>query len=190
MHLIEPHYRWLDIYNSENDERSPFYGIEHSEFQFNNAVYNHYIHPQWDDMGSSTLFIRIIFCDYEKNYALIELIGEWNDLLHNDIMIFKRDVIDLLIGEGISKFIILGEHVMNFHASDDCYYEEWFDDVNENDGWIAFLDFRDHVLREMNHQNIDHYVLTGGELDELNWRKMLPEQVFSTIENVFQKRIN
>ena len=56
------------------------------------------------------------------------MFGEWNDTLHNDIMFFKRNVIDHLIGQGIRKFILLGENLLNFHGSrDDEYYEEWFE---------------------------------------------------------------
>ena len=57
----------------------------------------------------------------------MEFIGEWNDYLFNDIMLLK--VIDPLRDGGVSKFVLIGENVPNFHYSDDAYYEEWFDDV-------------------------------------------------------------
>ena len=41
-------------------------------------------------------------------------------------MFLKRNIIDELVGEGIDKFIMIGENVLNYHASDDSYYEEWF----------------------------------------------------------------
>lgn len=56
MHTIEPFYRWIEDYNAADDERSPFYGREYSEFTYSQAIYDHYIHPQWDDFGSETLF--------------------------------------------------------------------------------------------------------------------------------------
>jgi len=34
MHDIEPYYNWRHIYISEEDERSPFYKREYSEFEF------------------------------------------------------------------------------------------------------------------------------------------------------------
>ena len=40
----------------------------------------------------------------------------------------------------------IGENVLNFHHSDDAYYEEWFDEVMEDDGWIALLNFRSTCL--------------------------------------------
>jgi len=35
---------------------------------------------------------------------------------------------------GDIQFILIGENVLNFHSSDDCYYEEWFQDVEWLDG--------------------------------------------------------
>ncbi len=60
---------------------------------------------------------------------MLEFIGEWNDCLFNDIMLLKREVIDPLTAAGVSKFVLIGENVLNFHHSDDAYYEEWFDEV-------------------------------------------------------------
>lgn len=190
MHLIEPYFRWLDLYNSEEDRRSPFYGREHSEFEFTHQIYNYLIHPQWDDIGSPTLFIRIIYCDYKSNYAIVEMIGEWNDAINNDIMLLKRDVMDSLLLEGIKHFILIGENVLNFHYSDDSYYEEWFEDVNETDGWITLLNFRPHILDEMKKCNIDQYIGTGGEFDELEWRTFSPAQLFKKIDTVIKKRLS
>ena len=36
------------------------------------------------------------------------MMGEWNDAIENDIMLLKRDFIDLMIEEGITKFILIG----------------------------------------------------------------------------------
>ena len=47
---------------------------------------------------------------------------------------------------GINKYILIGENILNFHYSDDSYYEEWFDDNGDN-GWIVLLNFREHVLK-------------------------------------------
>ncbi|MEZ4738641.1 MAG: hypothetical protein R2818_04620 [Flavobacteriales bacterium] len=135
MHDIEPFYNWRDRYTAEEDERSPFFGHEHSEFEFAHAVYDHVLHPQWDSIGSETLYIKIIYADYDEGYAIIEMIGEWNDLLGNDIMYLKRDHLEAMMDQGISKFILIGENVLNFHTSDDEYYSEWFEELNEQDGW-------------------------------------------------------
>jgi hypothetical protein len=189
MHDLEPYYNWRGIYISSEDPRSPFFEQEYSEFEYSNKIYDHYIHPQWDSMGSQTLFIKIIYADYASGYAVIEMIGEWNDLLYNDIMYLKRDIAEMLIFEGITKFILIGENVLNFHSSDDSYYEEWFDEVSSEDGWIALLNFRDHVLEDMERANLDSYFVMGGKLNELRWRAMHPDQLMEQVESFVQRRI-
>ena len=187
MHYVEPYYNWRGYYIASEDPSSPFYGREYSEFEFNNAVYNFYIHPQWDSIGSPTLFIKILFTDYDSGFVIIELLGEWNDAIENDIMILKRDIIEPIMEQGITKFILIGENVLNFHYSDDCYYEEWFDEVE--DGWIAMVNFHEHVISEFERANIDHYFLMGGELEEIEWRTYLPQQFFDKVSSLVNNRI-
>ncbi|HEX5001497.1 MAG TPA: hypothetical protein VFW78_03300 [Bacteroidia bacterium] len=187
MQDIEPFYGWRDLYVASEDELSPFYGREYSEFEYSNTIYNFYIHPQWDDIGSPTLYLKVLFTDYERGFAIIEFIGEWNDCIHNDIMILKRDIIDTLIGNGISKFILIGENVLNFHASDDCYYQEWFEDIDE--GWVVALNFREHVLTEFSKTNLDYYFVYGGELNNMHWRVFNPAQLISRVEAVISRRL-
>jgi len=189
VHTIEPYYNWRGLYIASEDPQSPFYGREYSEFEFSDAIYNYVIHPQWDNINSPTLFIKILYADYNEGFCIIELMGEWNDAIQNDIMTLKRDVIELLMLEGISKFILIGENILNFHASDDCYYEEWFDEVEDVDGWISFVNFREHVLEEFKLENIDYYFVAGGELEDVNWRTYTPEQFYIRISNYVQKRL-
>jgi len=189
VHALEPYYNWRQYYTAEEDPRSPFYGREYSEFEFTLKLYDHCIHPQWDDFGSSTLFIKIIYADYLSGYAVIELIGEWNDCLHNDIMFLKRDIAEHLMEEGINKFILIGENVLNFHYSDDSYYEEWFEEVNEQDGWIAAVNFQPHVSREFSVIDVDSYFVTGGFLDEVDWRTLKPEVFCRRIEHYVARRL-
>jgi len=188
MHDIEPFYKWRDDYISSEDERSPYYGKEYSEFEFSETIYNFYIHPQWDFFGSPTLYLKIIFADYDRQYAIIEFIGEWNDCITNDIMFLKREVIELLVGEGINKFILIGENILNFHSSDDCYYEEWFQDIE--DGWIVGVNFRQHVIDEFKRNGIDYYISFGGQLDDMIWRNLKPLQFYKRIEELMLKRLN
>jgi hypothetical protein len=187
MHAIEPYYNWKHFYSADEDELSPFYKREYSEFYFTNTVYDYYIHPQWDDMGSSTLYLKVLFVDYDQGYAIIEFIGEWNDCISNDIMYLKRDVIDPMLEYDINKFILIGENVLNFHFDGDDYYDEWFQDVE--DGWIAAINFQEHVLREFREHNIDYYLNFGGELDVLSWRTQEPSDFFNKIETVMNRRL-
>jgi len=187
MHTLEPYFNWRHLYIASEDERSPFYGYQNSEVFFTHAIYDHVIHPQWDDMGSPTLFLKILFCDYDEGYVIIELMGEWNDAIHNDIMTLKRDIVESLQLEGVDQYILIGENVLNFHASDDCYYEEWFDELE--DGWIAAVNFREHVLREMQAAGIDTYWVMQGDINEMDWRTKSPAQLYQKVLNLVQRRI-
>ncbi len=187
MQDLEPYFNWRHLYIASEDELSPFYEREYSEFEYTNHIYDYAIHPQWDDIGSETLFLKILIADYDEGYAIIEMIGEWNDCINNDIMFLKRDIIDILLQEGINKFILIGENVLNFHASDDSYYEEWYDDLG--DGWIAFLNFREHVLNEFAANNLDFYILLGGKLNNVGWRTYNPTQLFNIVDAMVIKRI-
>ena len=60
-------------------------------------IYNFLLHPQWDEFGSLTLYLKVLYADYDKGFCIIELIGEWNDAIYNDIMILKREIIDLML---------------------------------------------------------------------------------------------
>jgi hypothetical protein len=97
MHEIEPYYKWRDDYIAAEDDKSPFYETQYNEFSFDKKIYNFLIHPQWDYFGSDTLYIKVIFVDYDLNYAIIELIGEWNDAIDNDIMLLKREIIESIV---------------------------------------------------------------------------------------------
>lgn len=187
MQDIEPFYSWRHLYSADEDELSPFYGRVYSEFEYSNTVYNYYIHPQWDEFGSATLYLKILFADYEAGLSVIELIGEWNDAINNDIMTLKRDVLEDLMLKGIRKFILIGENVLNFHGSDDSYYQEWFEEAEE--GWIVALNFREHVLQEFGRNNLDYYLVYGGELNDLRWRSYQPLHLMQKIEDIIQHRL-
>lgn len=187
MHDIEPHFGWREHYESSDDELSPFNGQEYDQFSYSNKVYNYFVHPQWDDIGSETLYAKIIYADYDESFAIIELIGEWNDCLHNDIMSLKRNVIDVLSKNYINKYIIMCDNVMNYHASDDAYYEEWYEDAIEDGGWICFVNLRDHILDEMNQAQVHFYVNLGESYNEMFWQKKKPKNIVIELEAIMSK---
>jgi len=189
VHDIEPYYNWRGYYVASEDPYSPFFEREYSEFEFSSKIYNYYIHPQWDSFGSQTLFMKVLYCHYDHGFAVIEFIGEWNDLLYNDIMFLKREVIEPMMDQGVSKFILIGENVLNFHFSDDSYYEEWFEDVNDREGWIALMNIREHVQEDISSANIDSYFVLGGKLNEVKWRTMNPDQLFESVERHVMRRL-
>ena len=172
MHQIEPFYGWLKHYNVAEDPNSPYEGKQYNFDLYSETIYGYYIDPHWDSMGSETLYIKILFTDYERGFIIIEFIGEWNDALNNDIMHLKRNIVDFFNG----------------HDSDDSYYEEWFEDMEE--GWITGLNFRDFVQEEMKNYNIDSYINFGGELDVVNWRTLKPQQLFLRIDDIISRRID
>lgn len=187
MHTIEPHFLWRSLYTAQQDPHSPFYGYENSEVFFTDKIYNHVIHPQWDNIGCETLFIKQLYTDYTLGFTVLEFMGEWNDVLHNDIMTVKRDVIEPILYAGINKFILLGDGILNFHANETDYYEEWLDEVE--DGWIACVDFREHVLQQLRQYHLDYYLNIGGALNELEWRKLSPSKLFTCVEKLMLKRV-
>ena len=187
MHEIEPYYNWSHLYSAEEDEFSPFYGIEHSEFEFSQTIYNYYIHPQWDSFGSKTLYLKVIFVDYDLNFAIIEMIGEWNDAVENDIMQLKRSVIDEMVAQKIYKFILIAENVLNFHSSDREYYEEWRDDIKDDGGWVAVINMPEHSKHDFIRTHIDWYL----QLMEIpNWRVFQPNDFFQLVDNMMIKLLD
>jgi len=70
---------------------------------------------------------------------------------------------------------------VNFHSDDDCYYEEWYDDVKEDDGWICLVNLRDHIFLEMDKMRLDQYVHMEDEFADLEWRRHLPDALFKLV---------
>lgn len=194
MHEIEPFSNWLKYYNSSEDSRSPFFEKTYNFDQYSDTIYGYYIDPAWDFMGSETLYIKILYTDYARGATIIEFLGEWNDTINNDIMHLKRNIIDELLAAGISKFILIGENIMNFHGSDDSYYEEWFDEVEDVEkkdvpGWIAAVSFPDFIQEEFRKYHIDQYINMGGTLQISNWRTMHPRTFIDVVENLISRRL-
>ncbi len=186
MQDIEPFYNWRHWYTAEDDVKSPFFGRTYSEFEYSQTLYNYYIHPQWDDFGSRTLYMKILFVDYDLHYAIIELMGEWNDAIENDIMTLRRNITDHLYKKGIYKFIILAENVLNFHSSDDSYYEEWREQLEDDNGWVTLLNMPDQSTYDFKRARLTRYI----ELMELpQWRTLKPEFIYQAIDNDLLKRL-
>jgi len=186
MQDIEPFYNWRHLYTAEDDSRSPFYGRSYSEFEYSQTLYNYYIHPQWDEFGSRTLYMKILFVDYDLNYAIIELLGEWNDAIENDIMTLRREITDQLFAGGITKYILVAENVLNFHSSDDSYYEEWHEQLEDDRGWVVLIDLPEQSKYDFKKARLTNYV----ELLELpQWRTLKPEVIFQLIDQEMMKTL-
>jgi hypothetical protein len=177
---IEPYYNWRHLYAAEEDDQSPFYERTYSEFEFSQTVYNYYIHPQWDEFGSKTLYLKLLFTDYEMGYTIIELLGEWNDAIENDIMTLRRDITDTLYKKGITKFILIAENVLNFHSDGDDYYEEWREQVQDDGGWVVILNMPSQSQYDFKKARLTNYVTL---LDFPQWRTLRPDVVFNQVDN-------
>jgi len=194
MHDIEPYYGWQKFYDTSMDELSPYFGKIYNYDLYRETIYDYYIDPGWDTIGSETLYIKILFVEYNRGFAILEFIGEWNDAINNDIMNLKRNIIEILQNNGINKFILIGENVMNYHGSDDCYYEEWFDEVSDIDhyektGWIAAINFRGHIIDEWENFSLNQYIYCDVNFRIFDWRTMLPFSFFKKVEKLIEYRI-
>mgnify|MGYP000910442914 FL=1 len=189
MHTLEPVWKWRDYYTAEEDELSPFYGREYSEFEFSDRIYNYYIHPQWDYFGSDTLYLKLLYVDYKQGSAIIEFIGEWNDCIQNDIMFLKRDFIDVLTQNGINKFVLIGENILQYFGDTNDYYEEWHEDIGE-EGWIIAVNFREHIIEEMLQSNIHYFININERYANIDWRKYKPFHLISYIDDLLIKVIS
>ena len=186
MHDVEPYFQWRHLYIADEDPKSIFFGQTYSEFEFSQTVYNYYIHPQWDVIGSKTLYLKILFVDYETKFAIIELMGEWNDAIENDIMQLKRELLDSMMEEGIIKFILIGEHVYNFHNGDRDYYEEWYEELSEEEGWAVLVNLHPAAQYDFLQKKLNRYI----ELMEITaWRTYKPEDFFKLIDDKLSQRL-
>jgi len=160
MHDIEPYYHWRHLYTAEADPRSIFFGRTYSEFEFSQTVYNYYI---------------------------IELIGEWNDTIENDIMELKREVFDKLMAEDIIKFILIAENVFNFHSGDKDYYEEFYEELSDEDGWAVLVNFHPAAQHDFLLRKLNRYI----ELMEISaWRTYKPDHFFQFIDQKLSQRLS
>jgi len=183
---IEPYYNWRHLYSAEEDIRSPFYGRIYSEFEYSQTLYNYYIHPQWDEFGSRTLYMKLLYVDYDLGFCIIELLGEWNDAIENDIMTLRREVTDELYRQGITKFILIAENVLNFHSSDQDYYEEWQEQLEEDKGWVVILNLPEQSKHDFVKARLTNYI----ELLEMEqWRTLKPEIIFQAIDTEMSRRL-
>ncbi len=189
MHTIEPFYNWRDFYIASDDDQSPFYGRLYNEFGFDHQIYNYLIHPQWDTIESSTLYLKILFVDYLEGTAIIELIGEWNDVIDNDIMLLKRQVIDKMLAHSINRFVLIGENILNFHGDIDDHYQEWYEAVADDAGWICALHFRPHVMEEMLKNNVGYYFQFNEVFNIVEWRTMRPHHLIRKIDQLVTRQI-
>ena len=88
--------------------------------------------------------------------------------------------------EGIYKFILVAENVLNFHSSDNEYYKEWYEEVTDENGWVVIINMPEATQHDFKKARLNRYV----ELYELeNWRTYKPFHLFKKIDNELQARL-
>lgn len=185
---IEPFYGWLHLYSHESDTRSPFHHIEHNLFEYDRHIYTFNAHPLWDTIDSESILLKILYADYQVGYAIIELLGEWNDLFENDFKLMCENCLTYLLDEGINKFIFICENVFNVFLERDDYYEAFSEELSD-EGWMCLLKARPNVLADFNDYNIGRYFYWNSQFDTLQWRKLQPWQLFDLIENSMRRML-
>jgi hypothetical protein len=130
--------------------------------------------------------MKVLLADYEEKYVIIELIGEWNDAIENDIMSLKREVADKFMLEGIFKFILIAENVLNFHSGDKDYYEEWYEEAEEHNGWVVCLNMPEQTQYDFRRAKLNRYI---GLIEQPDWRIYKPFHLFKFVSGLQEKRL-
>ncbi|MDA8787524.1 hypothetical protein N9N00_01500 [Schleiferiaceae bacterium] len=188
MHELIPHSGWKARYQASLDPKCPLYldrgAPENGAYH---RMYDFVIHPEWDAIGCETLYIKLLFVDYDQGYAVIELLGEWNDAVHNDVMEVKRRLADPLNLQGIDKFLLMADNLLNFHGGEEDYYSEWAEDCEA--GWIVMLNARDHVIQDLRAARLSSYLWAGERYRFAAWRAQDPLALCQAVDLLIQKQL-
>jgi MFS superfamily sulfate permease-like transporter len=102
-------------------------------------------------------------------------------------MILRREVTDKLFARGITKFILIAENVLNFHSSDDSYYENWREEVADEGGWVVILNMPQQSQYDFKRARLTNYVQL---MDFEQWRTLKPELVFQQVDNTVMRLLD
>ena len=179
-HETEPFSGWLAYYDSTDDEYGPFFGVEANHADYERFIYTFPAHPNWDDIGSESLLVKVLYADYEEGYAIIELFGEWNDIHLNDFKLLAENVFTYLLDYYVNKIILICENVFHIYLDTDDYYQELQEELEE--GWVCVIRTREEVQQEMERYGIDRFLYRNAQLDQLKWRKLNPWELFQVVD--------
>ena len=85
--------------------------------------------------------------------------------------------------EFVWKMILMGNSPYKPGDNHPPSIEEWYEDIREEGGWIAFINFRDHVLKEMKQVHLQNFVLCGEQFSDVNWRSVKPFHFHHLVES-------
>lgn len=173
---IEPFSGWLHIYDPAQDRRSPFYGVEHNQFFFDRYIYTYQAHPLWEYIESESLLVKLLYVNYRRGFAVIELLGEWNDLFQNDFKLLCEHCLYPLMKKGVNRFALITENVFQLYLQSDEYYRDLQDRLE--DGWVALVNARPNVVDELRRLDLldCFHLLTDSR--EVRWRKQKPWELY------------
>jgi hypothetical protein len=95
-------------------------------------------------------------------------------------------VIDVFEQQGITKFILIAENVLNFHSGDKDYYQEWFEEVTDEEGWIVCLNMPEATQHDFRKSKLNYYIEL---IDLFDWRIYKPFHLFKKIDEELGKRL-
>jgi hypothetical protein len=62
----------------------------------------------------------------------------------------------------INRYIFIGDNIFNFHDSDDCIYQEWIDEVEDN--WFVFVTLEESHAKERRKYIVFNFFLYLDEI--------------------------
>lgn len=71
------------------------------------------------------------------------------------------------------------ENVLNFHSGDKDYYEEWYEEVTDKEGWISYLNMPSSTQYDFIKAKLNKYI---SVLNIPAWRTYLPQHLLYAIE--------
>jgi hypothetical protein len=88
--------------------------------------------------------------------------------------------------QGIHKFIFVAENVLNFHSGDRDYYEEWYEELSDEEGWAILLNMPEQTQYDFRGAKLHRYL----ELMEIdNWRTYKPFHLFRKLDQQMMNRL-
>ncbi len=76
--------------------------------------------------------------------------------------------------------------MLNFHSSDDSYYEDWREQVEDATGWVVILNMPAQSQYDFVQARLNKYIEL---VDFAQWRTLKPELVFQQLDDLMLKRL-
>jgi hypothetical protein len=76
---------------------------------------------------------------------------------------------------------------LNFHSSDDSYYEDWKEQLEDDNGWVAILNMPQQSQYDFKKYRITNYI---NFYEMYEWRTYKPELIFQQIDNYILRQLS